>query len=103
MGHLRTIKVYVVGEVKQPGSYNISALSTLTGALVAAGGPSRVGTLRRIELKRNNQTIEYLDFYDFLLSGDKSGDCRLEAGDVIFVPPIGKVVGIMGGIKRPAI
>lgn len=103
MGHLRTIRVYVMGEVKQPGSYNISALSTLTNALSVAGGPSHMGTLRKIELKRNNQTVECLDFYDFLLYGDKSRDCRLEAGDIIFVPPVGKVVGILGEIKRPAI
>ncbi len=103
MGHLRTIKIYVVGEVKQPGSYDISALSSLTNALVAAGGPSPLGTLRNIQLKRNNQIVEEFDFYDFLLSGDKSRDCRLEAGDVIFVPPIGNVVGIVGEIKRPAI
>ena len=103
MGHLRTIKIYVMGEVNQPGSYNISALSSLTNALVAAGGPSTLGTLRNIQLKRNNQTIEEFDFYDFLLSGDKSKDCRLEAGDIIFVPPIGNVVGITGEVKRPAI
>lgn len=103
MGHLRTIKIYVMGEVNQPGSYNISALSTLTNALVAAGGPSNLGTLRNIQLKRNNQTIEEFDFYDFLLSGDKSKDCRLEAGDIIFVPPIGNIVGIAGEVKRPAI
>ncbi len=103
MGHLRTIKIYVMGEVNQPGSYNISALSSLTNALVAAGGPSNLGTLRNIQLKRNNQTIEEFDFYDFLLSGDKSKDCRLEAGDIIFVPPIGNIVGIAGEVKRPAI
>ncbi|HJW86208.1 MAG TPA: SLBB domain-containing protein, partial [Candidatus Brocadiaceae bacterium] len=103
MGHLRTIKIYVMGEVNQPGSYNISALSSLTNALVAAGGPSSLGTLRNIQLKRNNQTIEEFDFYDFLLSGDKSKDCRLESGDIIFVPPIGNVVGIAGEVKRPAI
>jgi len=103
MGHLRSVKVYVVGEVKQPGSYDISALSTLTGALSAAGGPTAMGTLRKIELKRNNQTVEYFDFYEFLLHGDKGKDCRVEAGDVIFVPPIGQVVGILGEIKRPAI
>ena len=103
MGHLRTIKIYVMGEVNQPGSYNISALSSLTNALVAAGGPSTLGTLRSIQVKRNNQTIEEFDFYDFLLSGDKSKDCRLEAGDIIFVPPIGNVVGIAGEVKRPAI
>ncbi len=103
MGHLRTIKVYIVGEVSQPGAYNISALSTLSNALTAAGGPSKMGSLRNIELKRNHHTVVSFDFYDFLLNGDKSHDSRVEAGDVIFVPPIGPVTGIIGQIKRPAI
>lgn len=103
MGHLRTIRVYIVGEVTQPGAYNISALSTITNALFAAGGPNKTGSLRKIQLKRNQRMVEYFDFYDFLLHGDKSRDLRLEAGDVIFVPPIGSIAGIMGKIKRPAI
>ncbi len=103
MGHLRTIRVYIVGEVAQPGAYNISALSTITNALFAAGGPNKTGSLRNIQLKRNQHMVEYFDFYDFLLRGDKSRDLRLEAGDVIFVPPIGSIAGIMGKIKRPAI
>ena len=103
MGRIRTIKIYVMGEVNQPGSYNISALSSLINALAAAGGPSNMGTLRNIQLKRNNQIIVEFDFYDFLLSGDKSKDCRLESGDIIFVPSIGGVVGITGEVKRPAI
>ncbi len=103
MGRIRTIKIYVMGEVNQPGSYNISALSSLINALAAAGGPSNMGTLRNIQLKRNNQIIVEFDFYDFLLYGDKSKDCRLESGDIIFVPSIGGVVGITGEVKRPAI
>lgn len=103
MGYLRTVKVYVVGEVDNPGAYNISSLSTLVSALFAAGGPSRNGSLRRIELRRNHHTVGTFDFYDLLLRGDKSRDFRLEAGDVIFVPPIGPVAGIMGQIRRPAI
>ncbi|MGQ3686228.1 MAG: SLBB domain-containing protein [Candidatus Loosdrechtia sp.] len=103
MGYLRTIKVYVVGEVDNPGAYNISSLSTLVNALYAAGGPSINGTLREIKLIRNHRKDETFDFYDLLLHGDKSRDFRLESGDVIFVPPIGPVAGIMGQIRRPAI
>ena len=99
MGQLRTIKVYVVGEVNNPGSYDISALSTLINALFASGGPSRIGSLRNIELKRNHHTVGVFDFYDFLLKGDKSRDFRMESGDVIFVPPIGSVAGIMGQVR----
>ena len=103
MGQLRAIKVYVVGEVNNPGSYDVSALSTLINALLASGGPSRIGSLRNIELKRNHHTVGYFDFYDFLLNGNKNNNFRLESGDVIFVPPIGSVAGIMGQVRRPAI
>ena len=103
MGQLRTIKVYVVGEVNNPGSYDVSALSTLINALLTSGGPSRIGSLRNIELKRNHHTVGYFDFYDFLLNGNKNNNFRLESGDVIFVPPIGSVAGIMGQVRRPAI
>lgn len=103
MGHLRTIKIYIIGEVRQPGAYNVSALSTITNALFIAGGPNKTGSLRKIELKRDHHTVESFDFYDFLLYGDKSKDLHLESGDVIFIPPIGSVVGITGEIKRPAI
>jgi polysaccharide biosynthesis/export protein len=103
MGYLRTIKVYVVGEVYNPGAYNISSVSTLVNALYAAGGPSRNGSLRNIKLIKNHHKAKTFDFYDLLLRGDKSRDFRLESGDVIFVPPIGPVAGIMGQIRRPAI
>jgi len=103
MGRLRTIKVFVVGDVVQPGGYTMSALSTISNALYFAGGPSKLGTLRDIRLLRNNKQVVSFDLYDFLLRGDKSHDVRLEAGDTIFVPPIGRVVGLAGYVKRPAI
>jgi protein involved in polysaccharide export with SLBB domain len=103
MGSLRTMRIYVVGEVCQPGSYTLSSLSTVTNALFAAGGPVKLGSLRRVELKRNHHTVGTVDLYDFLLRGDKTRDFRLESGDTIFVPPIGPIVGVRGEVKRPAI
>ena len=103
LGRLRTIRVFVVGEVNRPGAYTLSALATVTNALFAAGGPSKQGTLRRIRLLRNNRLTAEMDFYDFLLRGDKSKDMRLESGDTVFVPTIGPVVGLMGNVLRPAI
>ena len=103
LGRLRTIRVFVVGEVIRPGAYTLSSLSTVTNALFAAGGPSKQGTLRRIRLLRNNHVVSELDFYDFLLRGDKSRDVRLESGDTVFVPTIGPVVGLVGNVNRPAI
>ncbi len=103
LGRLRTIRVHVVGEVCQPGSYIVSSLSTLTNALYAAGGPTKLGSLREIRLHRNNHLVGTLDLYDFLLRGDRTQDFRLESGDTIFVPTVGHVVGIEGEVKRPAI
>jgi len=103
MGKLRVIKVYVVGEVKAPGDYNLSPLSTLINALSAAGGPLKTGTLRNIQVKRGGKVVETVDLYDFFLKGDKGKDIRLQPGDTIFVPVIGRVAGIAGNVKRPAI
>lgn len=103
MGRLRTIRIYVVGEVCQPGSYTLSSLSTVTNALFSAGGPLKLGSLRNIEIKRNHHTVGTLDLYDFLLRGDKTRDFRLESGDTIFIPTIGPIAAISGEVKRPAI
>jgi len=103
MGRLRTIRVYIVGEVCQPGSFTLSSLSTVTNALFAAGGSLKLGSLRHIALKRNHHEVGTLDLYDFLLRGDKTQDFRLESGDTIFVPPIGPIAAIEGEVKRPAI
>ena len=103
MGRLRTIRVYVVGEAQAPGSYSLSSLSTVINALFAAGGPSKNGTLRKVQLLRNTASAATIDLYDFLLGGDKSKDTRLQDGDTIFIPLIGPVVGVAGNVKRPAI
>ncbi|MBI4254516.1 MAG: SLBB domain-containing protein [Candidatus Rokubacteria bacterium] len=103
MGRLRTIRVHVVGETCQPGSYLLSSLSSLTTALFSAGGPTKLGSLRDIRLMRGDRVVGTLDLYDFLQRGDRTRDYRLESGDTIFVPTIGEVAAIAGEVKRPAI
>jgi len=103
MGKLRLIKVYVVGQVNAPGDYNVSSLTTVLNALAVAGGPTKNGSLRAIEVKRNGKLVGNVDLYDFFLKGDKSSDIRLQPGDTIFVPAIGPVAGIAGNVRKPAI
>ncbi|MBW2066011.1 MAG: SLBB domain-containing protein [Deltaproteobacteria bacterium] len=103
MGRLRSIQVFVTGEVKSPGLYTVSSLAAVLNALLSSGGPTRLGSLRNIQLKRGNRIVATLDVYDFLLRGDKSSDVRLMPGDVIFVPMAGPMVAISGNVKRPAI
>ena len=89
MGSLRSISVFIAGEVKKPGNYSVSALSTLSQAVYIAGGISDVGSFRAIQLKRQGKTVGSFDIYDLLLYGDNSGDVRLQNGDVVFVPVAG--------------
>lgn len=103
MGQLRSIQVFVVGEANMPGSYTLGSLSTLLNALFYAGGPKPQGSLRDIQLKRGGQTIDHFDLYDVLLHGNKSNDIQLAPGDVIFIPPVGKQVAVVGSVKNPAI
>jgi polysaccharide export outer membrane protein len=103
MGRLRSIRIFVLGEVFQPGSYTVSGLSTLTNALFAGGGVQKIGSLRKVQLKREGDTIREMDLYDLLLAGDTSADVRLMPGDVVFVPPVGPLVGVAGEVLRPAI
>ena len=103
MGQLRTIRVFVLGDVNQPGSHVVSGLATISGALYRSGGVSEIGSLRNIQLKRNGNVVARLDLYDLLINGDTSGDVRLQPGDVVFVPPIGAAVAVGGAVKRPAI
>ncbi len=103
MGQIRTIQVFVVGEVGNPSAYQVSALSRVSNVLEAAGGITKVGSLRRVELRRQNQTVGVIDLYNLLLRGDDAKDLRVQDGDVIFVPVVGSVVGIAGDVKRPAI
>ena len=103
MGKLRTIRVFVLGEVAKPGGYTLSSLATLFQALYEAGGPTKLGSLRKIRLLRNNKLVDEVDLYKFLLQGEKNQDYRLFSDDVIFIPPIGTVAGIAGCVKKPAI
>ena len=103
IGKIRSIKVTVIGEVKKPGSYNISSLSTLFNALYAAGGPTNKGSFREIEVIRNNKVITKLDAYDFLLRGDQTNNVRLTDQDVIRIPPAKVQVSLMGEVKREGI
>jgi polysaccharide export outer membrane protein len=100
---LRSIQVYLVGDVAQPGSYTLSSLSTVFNALFSAGGPTKQGSMRTIELIRAGQTIARVDLYNFLLRGDRTQDLRLQSGDTVFVPVIGPVAGISGAVQRPGI
>jgi len=103
MGQLRSIRVFIVGKASRPGSYTLSSFSTLINALFAAGGPSKIGTMRDIQVKRKGKTITHFDLYDFLLKGDKENDVRLMPEDVIFIPTVGSLVGFAGNVKSPAI
>jgi protein involved in polysaccharide export with SLBB domain len=103
LGKLRSIQVFVVGQARRPGSYTISSLSTLTNALFVTGGPTPQGSLRHIQLKREDKLIVDFDLYDLLQHGDKSKDQQLLPGDVIYIPPVGPQVAVAGSVNVPAI
>ena len=100
---LRTVRVYVVGDVQRPGAYDVSSLSTPLNALYEAGGPTSKGSMRLLKHYRGNQHVEDVDLYDLLLHGVHSGMQRLESGDTILVPPVGQQITIDGMVRRPAI
>jgi protein involved in polysaccharide export with SLBB domain len=99
---LRTIRVYVVGDVLRPGAYDISALSTALNGLYAAGGPTNRGSLRVVRHYRGAELISTIDLYDLLLRGVRSDVQRLQSGDSILVPPAGMQVVVDGAVRRPA-
>lgn len=99
----RAVQVYVVGNVAYPGSYTLSAMSTLLNALFASGGPSPTGTLRDIQVKRGNTVATSFDLYDMLTKGDKRADITLRDGDVIYIPEAGPRVALTGNVKNPGI
>lgn len=103
LGKLRSIRVLVVGQVRQPGTYTVSSLSTVVNALFAAGGPSKRGSMRNIQLRRQGKLFGSLDLYDLITTGDQSKDINLLPGDVIYVPPVGHLVALTGDISIPAI
>jgi polysaccharide export outer membrane protein len=103
LARLRTIRVYEVGDVANPGAYDISSLSTPLNALFSAGGPTQKGSLRIVKHYRGTQLVQVVDLYDLLLHGVKSNLQRLENGDSVLVPPIGPQVTVEGMVRRPAV
>jgi protein involved in polysaccharide export with SLBB domain len=103
LARLRTVRVYVVGDVQRPGAYDVSSLSTPLSALYAAGGPTSRGSLRILRQYRGNQLVREIDLYDFLLKGVRSDVERLLPGDTLMIPPVGPEVSVEGMVHRPAI
>lgn len=101
LGENRSIQVQVMGEVRTPGTYTLSSLSTAFNALYAAGGISEIGTLRSIKVYRNGRLLNTLDVYDYLLNGNAGGDIRLQDNDLIMVGPYECLVQVTGKVKRP--
>jgi protein involved in polysaccharide export with SLBB domain len=103
LSRLRTIRVYVVGDVLRPGAYDVGSLSTPLNALFAAGGPTGRGSLRILKHYRGNQLVQDVDVYDLLLHGVKGDIARLENGDTVLAPPLGPEITVEGMVRRPAI
>jgi protein involved in polysaccharide export with SLBB domain len=103
LARLRTVRVYVVGDVLRPGAYDVSSLSTPLNALYQAGGPTARGSLRILRHYRGSQIVGEIDLYDLLLHGVRSNLERLQAGDTIMVPPLGAELTVEGMVRRPAI
>lgn len=101
VGETRNVKVDIVGEVVTPGSYTISAFSTLFNALYMAGGISELGTLREINVYRNGKSVSKIDVYDYIINGNNVGNIRLQDNDLIVVGPYNAIVNIQGKVKRP--
>ena len=103
ISRLRSIRVYVVGDVQRPGAYEIPSLSSPLNALYAAGGPTAVGSLRVVQHYRGKQLLSTIDLYDFLLHGVRDDNDRLQGGDTLIVPAAGAQVAVWGAVRRPAI
>jgi protein involved in polysaccharide export with SLBB domain len=103
LARLRSVRIYVVGDVVRPGAYDVSALSTPLNALYLAGGPTGRGSLRMLRHYRGAQMVEAIDVYDLLLNGVRQGGERLQTGDTVQVPPLGAEITVEGMVRRPAI
>lgn len=101
VGNVRSIKVNVMGEVNQPGTYTLSSFSSAFHALYAAGGTSRIGSIRNIRLFRSGRAIATVDLYDYLMKGNNMSDITLQDGDIVMVEPYGILAQATGEVKRP--
>jgi polysaccharide export outer membrane protein len=103
LGQLRTIQVFLLGQVQRPGSYTLSSVSRVLNALYAAGGPTREGSLREVRILRGGQVVTSVDLYDVILGGDASRVARLQNGDVVFVPIATRRAQVCGPVRRPGL
>ena len=101
LGNVRSVQVQVMGEVKVPGTYTLSSLSSAFNALYMAGGVNDVGTLRSIKVYRGGRLLSTIDVYDYILNGNMKGDVRLQDNDVVMVGPYECLVEVSGSVKRP--
>jgi polysaccharide biosynthesis/export protein len=101
LGKLRAIRIFVVGDVTQPGAYELSSIATIFSALYAAGGPSASGSMRDVRLMRGDQKVAEFDLYSYLLEGNRKDDVILREYDTVFLPPRGKTVVLSGEVRRP--
>ena len=100
---IRTVQVNIIGEVKVPGTYALNSLSTVLNALYVAGGPTKLGTFREVQLVRANKVVATLDIYDYMLSGTQEGNLKLQDQDVLLVAPYKNLVSVEGAVKRAGI
>jgi polysaccharide biosynthesis/export protein len=103
LGEIHSIQVYITGLARQPGEYTVSALSTLVDAVFSSGGPSSSGSMRHMLLKRDGKVVSDFDLYELLIKGDKTGDVQLQPGDVLYIPPAGPQVALLGSVRQPSI
>jgi protein involved in polysaccharide export with SLBB domain len=101
LSYSKVITINIVGEVYNPGSYIIPSINTAFNALIAANGPTQLGSVRNIYIKRNGKTVDSLDVYQFLFNPEKSNDIYLQDGDYLFVPPAKSIVEVTGAVNRP--
>ena len=102
-GRLKSVEVYVVGQAMRPGKLVVSSLSSLVNAVFESGGPNANGSYRGVELVRNNKVIASFDLYDFLAKGKTQSEVRLQTGDVINIPPVGRQVALTGAVPQPMV
>jgi protein involved in polysaccharide export with SLBB domain len=103
LGNIRSIQVIIIGQVVKPGTYTLPSLATVFNALYTAGGPNDNGSLRQIEIIRNNRIIRHLDVYDFLVKGDQKNNIGLQDQDIVRVPTYRTRIELAGQIKIPAL